>query len=116
MTPFVRRAFGPALIAGLLAAAPALAEDDPAIVMTPADQAGSVTLTRLVPADALARRDAGLVDRRLAAAVREVCGYTGMNGLREPAAYRRCSAAAYAGARAQVTGLAGLAAAPAVGH
>lgn len=83
-------------------AVPAFAEDDPAIPMTVLDQAGSITRTSVVPAHrGIAAADPAGLDRRLAVAVREVCGYHSMHGIRPPADYERCRAAAIADARRQ---------------
>lgn len=114
--PDLSRALRVLACAAVAVAAPAVAEDDPAIPMTVMDQAGSITQTRAVPAAGLlTAADAGRLDRRLAVAVREVCGYNSMHGLRPPAAYRSCRNAAIADVRRQVgfgTGAAQAALAP----
>lgn len=102
----LRRAPVLGCLALLSLAAPALAEDDPAIPMTVLDQAGELTRSRTVPAVS----DRAAFDRRLAVAVREVCGYNGMDGLRPPAAYEACRDAAVADARRQLADRTGMAA------
>ena len=84
-------AFAVAISATLALAAPALAQSD--LVVSYDTPAGTITRSRAVEIKDLQLNTAAgraALDKRITLAARQVCGYHGMYGLRQPADYERC--------------------------
>lgn len=84
-------AFAVAITATLAFAAPALAQSD--LVVSYDAPAGTVTRSRAVEISDLQLGTAAgraALDKRITLAARQVCGYHGMYGLRQPVDYVRC--------------------------
>ncbi|MEJ7927635.1 UrcA family protein [Sphingobium sp. AN641] len=84
-------AFSVAITATLALAAPALAQSD--LVVSYDAPAGTITRSRAVEINDLQLNTAAgraALDKRITLAARQVCGYHGMYGLRQPADYVRC--------------------------